>query len=230
MSLSRCNDGKEVIQCLTSWWRVEFRRTRLWSRPSGSGDAAEVEQSSRIPRKPPYVPWGRRRIRRRPVRFCEPPGSARRGRRRHRRASSLGRNPGAAWRLTPVLGPGGREVNAGNASTSATNPRAGERIGRRLAGDAGKGAPPSRARWRRCQLAAEGRRMTTGPRVPRSGRRRLATKGAPCRRGRLRPRRRSKRRPGARTLPELWLAHPARCGTHAADRPDAQRGSAAACL
>jgi hypothetical protein len=38
---SRCNNGKEVIQCLTSRWRVaQARRTRPWSRPPGSADAA----------------------------------------------------------------------------------------------------------------------------------------------------------------------------------------------
>jgi hypothetical protein len=49
--LEQVQQGKEVIQCLTSWWRVGFRRTRPWSRPPGSGDGAEVEQSPRIPRK-----------------------------------------------------------------------------------------------------------------------------------------------------------------------------------
>jgi hypothetical protein len=39
--LRRCNNGKEVIQCLTLRWRVaQVRRTRSWSRPSGSADAA----------------------------------------------------------------------------------------------------------------------------------------------------------------------------------------------
>ena len=37
----RCNNGKEVIPCLTLRWRVaQVRRTRLWSRPPGSADAA----------------------------------------------------------------------------------------------------------------------------------------------------------------------------------------------
>ena len=41
MTDARCNSGKEVIQCLTPRWRVWFcRRTRLWSRPPGSADAA----------------------------------------------------------------------------------------------------------------------------------------------------------------------------------------------
>ena len=39
-----------MIQCLTSWWRVRYRRTRLWSRPPVPGDGAEPEQASRIPR------------------------------------------------------------------------------------------------------------------------------------------------------------------------------------
>jgi hypothetical protein len=40
--LRRCNNGKEVIPCLTLRWRVaQIRRSRLRSRPSGSADAAE---------------------------------------------------------------------------------------------------------------------------------------------------------------------------------------------
>jgi hypothetical protein len=42
INLRRCNNGKEVIPCLTLRWRVaQVRRSRLRSRPSGSADAAE---------------------------------------------------------------------------------------------------------------------------------------------------------------------------------------------
>ena len=51
----RCNNGKEVIQCLTSWWRVWLRRTRLWSRPPGSVDGAETSNHHEIRVRPPYV-------------------------------------------------------------------------------------------------------------------------------------------------------------------------------
>jgi hypothetical protein len=41
INLRRCNNGKEVIPCLTLRWRVaQVRRTRLRSRPPGSPDAA----------------------------------------------------------------------------------------------------------------------------------------------------------------------------------------------
>ena len=47
MTGARCNNGKEVIQCLTQRWRVPpLRRTRPWSRPPGSADAAGISQSS----------------------------------------------------------------------------------------------------------------------------------------------------------------------------------------
>ena len=62
MSLPRRNNGKEVIQCLTSWWRVGFRPTRLWSRPAGSDDGAETSDQQDFRVKPPYVLKSRRRI------------------------------------------------------------------------------------------------------------------------------------------------------------------------
>jgi len=41
ITLRRCNNGKEVIPCLTLRWRVaQVRRTRLRSRPPGLADAA----------------------------------------------------------------------------------------------------------------------------------------------------------------------------------------------
>jgi hypothetical protein len=59
----RCNNGKEVIQCLTSWWRVWLRRTRLWSRPPGSVDGAETSNHHEIRVRPPYVPFRAPRFR-----------------------------------------------------------------------------------------------------------------------------------------------------------------------
>jgi hypothetical protein len=50
---SRCNNGKEVIPCLTLRWRVApVRRTRLRSRPPGSPDAAGNINPSK-PAQPP---------------------------------------------------------------------------------------------------------------------------------------------------------------------------------
>ena len=49
INLRRCNNGKEVIPCLTLRWRVaQVRRSRLRSRPSGSADAAENINSNTI--------------------------------------------------------------------------------------------------------------------------------------------------------------------------------------
>jgi hypothetical protein len=52
----RRNNGKEVIQCLTLWWRVgQDRRLGPWSRPPGSADAAEklfpTTKSAQPPRR-----------------------------------------------------------------------------------------------------------------------------------------------------------------------------------
>ena len=59
----RGNNGKEVIQCLTSRWRVWLRRTRLWSRPPGSVDGAETSNHHEIRVRPPYVRFGAPRLR-----------------------------------------------------------------------------------------------------------------------------------------------------------------------
>jgi hypothetical protein len=60
----RCNNGKEVIPCLTSRWRVaQVRRTRLRSRPPGSPDAAGTNNPSK-----PASPPGRVLVRRCPSR------------------------------------------------------------------------------------------------------------------------------------------------------------------
>ena len=74
--LGQVQQWKGGDQCLTSWWRVWLRRTRLWSRPPGSVDGAETSNHHEIRVRPPYVRFGLPRLRTRrfscPTPSCEP--------------------------------------------------------------------------------------------------------------------------------------------------------------